>query len=79
MFPVGHRHGIPMDPSGIYEAFCGKGEGLFDVTGPNGRLITNSMVANMSPRHRTSMFTSFFNMQVVEDACKKHGLKFAQR
>ncbi|KAK3808983.1 MAG: hypothetical protein J3R72DRAFT_505748 [Linnemannia gamsii] len=76
---VGSQHAVPLDSSGMFGIFGGQAPGRFDIKGPSGRLITSSTVARLSKEHRNFMFSGLFNMAIIDDACRKHGLEFAHR
>jgi hypothetical protein len=79
VYSVGHRHSVPLSASSIYEVFGGRMADRFDIRGPNNRLITSTVVSTMSLAHRNCMFSSFFDIRVIDDICRQHGLVFAQR
>ncbi|KAG0379405.1 hypothetical protein BGX24_000570 [Mortierella sp. AD032] len=76
---VGSQHAVTLDSSVIFGNFGGQAPGRLDINGPSGRLITSSTVARLSKEHRSFMFGGLFNMAIIDDACRKHGLEFAQR
>ncbi|KAG9067605.1 hypothetical protein KI688_012390 [Linnemannia hyalina] len=76
---VGNRHAVPLDALGVYDIFGGRAPGRFDIKDPSGRVITTSTVARLSTDHRKYVFGGLFNIAIINDACTKHGLDFAQR
>jgi hypothetical protein len=72
-------HGLPLSAWGLYEMFCSKGEGRFDVRDSAGDLITNRQKTGKSLESKRQVFGAFFDLDTVDKICKSHGLQFANR
>jgi hypothetical protein len=75
----GSLDGLHLGAVGLFETFCSKKEGQFDVQDADGKPLTNYMNLQSSPRNKRTIFESFFNMSKVESICGNHGLLFRER
>ncbi|KAG0198987.1 hypothetical protein BGX31_004410, partial [Mortierella sp. GBA43] len=70
---------LHLGAQGIYEVLCAADQGHFDIVDAAGNPLT--AVANVtSPQvNKKAVFQAFFDMDVVENVCRSHGLEFADR
>ncbi|KAI8345405.1 hypothetical protein B0O80DRAFT_474073 [Mortierella sp. GBAus27b] len=73
----GSLDGLQLGAAGLFETFCNKRGGRFDIQDASGRPLTNQL--NLSPQDKRTIFESFFDMSRVERICGAHGLGFRER
>ncbi|KAF9109429.1 hypothetical protein BGX27_007636 [Mortierella sp. AM989] len=64
---------------GMYDVFCKKQPGHFDIQDAFGSRITDYEVITSLPGNKRSVMGSFFNMEKVDQICRFHGLAFRNR
>ncbi|KAI8351002.1 hypothetical protein B0O80DRAFT_120237 [Mortierella sp. GBAus27b] len=69
-------HTLHLDAIGMYEVLCPKAAGHFDVLDTDRNLLTT--VANVRA-NKEAIFGAFFNTDKMQQLCRQHGLKFADR
>ncbi|KAG0050570.1 hypothetical protein BGZ83_004656 [Gryganskiella cystojenkinii] len=74
----GKTYPVPLNAAGIYAILCARDPGHFDVKGPNGEDITSELEARKT-ENQSSVFSAFFNMPKIHDACSKHNVIFDNR
>jgi hypothetical protein len=72
-------HGLILSARGIYEVFCSRQEGQFDITDVAGERLTDGNKVTKIPGNRRHVFGAFFDLATVDKICKSHGLQFADR
>ncbi|KAI8347457.1 hypothetical protein B0O80DRAFT_465736 [Mortierella sp. GBAus27b] len=73
----GSLDGLQLGAAGLFETFCNKRGGRFDIQDASGRPLTSQL--NLSPQDKRTIFESFFDMSKVERICGAHGLGFRER
>lgn len=76
---AGAIHGLAMGATGMYEVFCAKSPGHFDINDFSGSPLTYVKKAVSPPQNKKAVFGSFFDMDHIHHICRAHGLTFADR
>ncbi|KAF9352621.1 hypothetical protein BGX26_009601 [Mortierella sp. AD094] len=76
---TGSLHGLALGSTGIYEVFCSREPGHFDINDANGSPLSDAESAVSPLDNKRAVFGAFFNMKYIEQVCHAHGLKFADR
>ncbi|KAF9940150.1 hypothetical protein BGZ65_007905, partial [Modicella reniformis] len=69
-------HALHLNAIGLYEVLCSKEPDHFDVVDTNKNPLT---YVNNVRDHKRAVFGAFFNVEKVEQLCRAHGLRFADR
>ncbi|KAF9093787.1 hypothetical protein BGX27_001569, partial [Mortierella sp. AM989] len=76
---AGSLHGLALGAVGMYEVFCARSPGRFDVKDIEGKPLTGYRNITRFPANKKAVFGAFLDMTKVHRICEDHGLEFADR